>query len=118
MKEINDTYGHEEGDIALQGMAELLRESYRETDIIARIGGDEFIVLVFEKSDNNPNSMLGRFKDNLDALNMRGSKDYRLSVSIGIAQYDPEDPVPIDQLIRRADRKMYQKKIQRKYRTS
>jgi diguanylate cyclase (GGDEF)-like protein/PAS domain S-box-containing protein len=118
MKEINDTYGHEEGDIVLQNMAELLRESYRETDLIARIGGDEFIVLVFEKSDNNPNSMLGRFQDKLDAFNMRGSKDYRLSVSIGIAQYDPEDPVPIDQLIRRADRTMYKKKSQRKNRTS
>jgi diguanylate cyclase (GGDEF)-like protein/PAS domain S-box-containing protein len=110
MKEINDTYGHDEGDILLTDMAALLRESYRETDIIARVGGDEFIVLTTDNIDTSPQGLIDRFQDRLDEFNTRSSRSYKLSFSMGIAQYDPDNPVSVDQLIKQADKRMYHNK--------
>jgi diguanylate cyclase (GGDEF)-like protein/PAS domain S-box-containing protein len=110
LKGINDTYGHEEGDMLLIDVAELLRESFREFDIIARIGGDEFIVLITEQGGVDPALIINRLKSDLDVFNARSTREYDLSVSVGIATYDPENPVSMDQLIKEADKMMYRDK--------
>lgn len=110
LKGINDTLGHHEGDIALIETARILKETFREPDIIARIGGDEFAVLVIEASRAGAGSLARRFKENLKSYNDAANRRYVLSLSIGVASYNPEKPCLINELLERADKLMYQEK--------
>ncbi|HPS57273.1 MAG TPA: PAS domain S-box protein [Spirochaetota bacterium] len=109
LKTINDTYGHEEGDLVLKKTAVILRKTFRESDIIARLGGDEFAVLVTD-SEELPDVVLKRLKSRTDEENSAQDLPYRLSMSIGIADYNPLAPCSIDDLMSRADRIMYDRK--------
>ena len=110
LKRINDTLGHPEGDLALIEIADVLKETFRESDIIARIGGDEFVVLAIETDGAGPEFLATRLQESLEARNARGDRRYRLSLSAGTACYDPEHPCSIDELLSRADRLMYKQK--------
>jgi len=110
LKKINDTMGHHEGDRALIDTADILKRTFRESDIIARIGGDEFVVLTIETSDDSVEILTNRFKENLKNHNEQEARGYRLSLSIGVAHYNPESPCSIDDLIYRADKLMYEEK--------
>jgi len=110
LKRINDILGHPEGDRALIETADVLRETFRESDIIARIGGDEFVVLAIE-TDGAPAEVIAtRLQQNLEARNAREGRLYKLSLSMGLAQYDPEHPCSIEELVAQADRAMYERK--------
>jgi len=109
-KDINDKCGHEQGDNALIETADLLKESFRESDIIGRIGGDEFVIMVTETTETSIKTLTTRLKANIDASNMRAGKPYHLSLSIGMSRYDPETPCSLDELVSRADKMMYQHK--------
>ncbi len=110
LKWINDTLGHPEGDRALIEVADVLTETFRESDIIARIGGDEFVVLAVETDEATPEILTTRLQEKLEARNARGDLRYKLSISVGIARYDPESPCSIDELLAQADRAMYEQK--------
>jgi diguanylate cyclase (GGDEF)-like protein/PAS domain S-box-containing protein len=110
LKQINDTLGHPEGDRALIEIANVLRETFRESDIIARLGGDEFVVLMIETDGVSAEILTTRVQENLEVRNARGDRRYKLSLSMGIARYDPEHPCSIDELLARADRLMYEQK--------
>jgi len=110
LKQINDAFGHTEGDRALIEVADVLKETFRESDIIARIGGDEFVVLALEADEENAEVLVTRLRQNLEARNAEEGRRYKLSLSVGIARYDPEDPCSIDELLTRADRSMYERK--------
>lgn len=110
LKEINDMLGHREGDLALIETADLLKETFRETDIIARIGGDEFVVLALETVGLAQEHWVTRLQENLTRRNERPERRYRLSLSMGIAYYDPDFPCPLDDLLDRADALMYEQK--------
>jgi diguanylate cyclase (GGDEF)-like protein len=110
LKMINDTLGHLEGDRALIDTAHLIKETFREADIVARIGGDEFVVLTMETKGINSGILITRLQERLAAFNVKGARRYKLSVSVGIACYDPENPMSIDELIAQADRLMYEYK--------
>ncbi|HEY3378148.1 MAG TPA: diguanylate cyclase [Armatimonadota bacterium] len=114
MKFINDTYGHHEGDCALVKIADILRETLRDSDLIARIGGDEFVVLAFEVGPNSIEVLPARLEQGIDACNTRGGLPYQLSLSIGADRFDPEYPCGLDELLARADAMMYAKKRLRK----
>ena len=111
LKWINDHYGHNEGDQALIGLADILKKTFRESDIIARIGGDEFVVLL-ESTDENSETLLTRLHENVKDYNVKRSQ-YTLSVSLGTAQFDPEYPISIDELLSKADALMYAQKRRR-----
>ena len=111
LKWINDHYGHNEGDQALIGLADILKKTFRESDIIARIGGDEFVVLL-ESADENSETLLTRLHENVKDYNVKRSQ-YTLSVSLGTAQFDPEYPISIDELLSKADALMYAQKRRR-----
>ncbi len=114
LKWINDHHGHNEGDQALIDFAKILKQSFRESDIIARIGGDEFVVL-FVITDENSERLLARLQENLVDFNSQRSRGYPLSISVGAAQFDPEHPISIDELLSKADASMYaQKRKKRK----
>ena len=110
MKWINDTFGHQSGDQALKNLAGVLTKSFRDSDIIARIGGDEFVVLAVQAPTEITDIMLSRLKDVIDKHNVTEQRPYQLAISIGIARYDPEAPCSIDDLLARADALMYQHK--------
>ena len=110
MKIINDTLGHQVGDQALKEAANVLKKTFRESDIIARIGGDEFVVLSMHDSADDNNTIVGRLQKNLDEINKTRSHQYRLSLSLGIVNSQPKDPSSLLELLSRADQHMYQQK--------
>jgi diguanylate cyclase (GGDEF)-like protein len=113
LKQINDCYGHHEGDLAIVRAADVLRQSFRDSDIIARIGGDEFVVLALEAACQSEQAILQRLEESLDAENAPKSRR-RLSLSVGVARFDPQHPVSLGDLIALADNEMYREKRNRK----
>ena len=88
MKWINDNLGHPEGDNALRNTANIIKQSFRESDILARIGGDEFAVVALEDSKAGADSMISRISNDMTSFNSKEKKPYQLSVSIGIVPCD------------------------------
>lgn len=113
-KEINDTFGHQEGDAALIVAADILKSTYRESDIIARIGGDEFVVFPVGNDETNVNLIVARLQKNINAFNAKTDRGYTLSMSVGVAPYDPEYFHTIDGLLAEADKLMYTQKRQKR----
>ena len=109
-KTINDTLGHQAGDEALCSMADLFRRSYRDSDIIARMGGDEFAILLVNPTDSGVKAAQDRLQQNLDQFNARENGAYQLKVSIGMAEFEPTGQSSIDALMRLADERMYAEK--------
>jgi two-component system cell cycle response regulator len=114
LKQINDTLGHSGGDAALLETAHLLQETFRESDILARVGGDEFAVLAVEMAEDRADILTARLQRELAAHNARANRAYQLSLSVGITRYDPDSPCTIDELLARADGLMYEEKRRRK----
>jgi two-component system, cell cycle response regulator len=110
MKSINDNLGHKKGDNALIEVASILKKVFRESDIVARIGGDEFAVLglVAEKSDIA--ALESRLQEQIDIHNAYENRDYAISLSVGIACGDPGSRYSIDDLMSKADQLMYEQK--------
>lgn len=114
MKWINDTFGHKQGDIALMDTADILRASFRASDIVSRIGGDEFVGFALESGDDPGGSITVRVQENLRAHNRRADRPHRLSLSFGTARYDVLEPCTIEQLLDRGDKAMYRQKQMKK----
>jgi two-component system cell cycle response regulator len=112
LKIINDTYGHWAGDRALMEVASVLRQAFRSTDIVGRVGGDEFAVLATAPADAAPEAWTARWREPLSALATR--KDLPLSVSVGLAQPDEQGQMTPEDLLTRADTTMYTAKRLRK----
>ena len=110
LKEINDTFGHKEGDVALIETANILRENYRESDVIARIGGDEFAMIPIGTAKDNIGIITSRFEKSIESYNSTRKLKYNLSLSYGLAFYDPENPCSLDELLMQADKAMYEHK--------
>ncbi len=109
MKWINDTFGHPEGDRALKELAELMRKTFRESDILARFGGDEFVVFGGMSSLGTTQIIISRLLSHLEERNKSDSR-YRLSVSIGAVEYPSLDFPSLEEMIVQADNLMYQDK--------
>jgi diguanylate cyclase (GGDEF)-like protein len=112
LKEINDTYGHQEGDHALIRTADALEQTFRNSDVIARLGGDEFAVMALEASGENREVILRRLQKSLKECNADETR-YELSLSIGASRFDPKHPVSLGKLIANADEAMYVEKKHR-----
>lgn len=114
MKNINDVFGHKEGDAALTEIANILKTNYRESDIIARIGGDEFIVIPVGTIGDDIEKITERLEKRLEVYNSEIKHKYKLSLSMGIAFYDPEHPCSIEELLIQGDNLMYKHKKAKK----
>jgi len=114
LKNINDRYGHLEGDIAIVRTAEILKQTFRQSDIVGRVGGDEFIALVIQNSPVDVETIIQRLQKTLDAANEKIEKGYKISISIGYSVYEPGKELSIDNLISIADKMMYANKRQKK----
>ncbi len=114
LKAMNDSQGHLAGDRALVETARILRETFRDSDIIARMGGDEFAVILINAPDAGVAAVQNRFQKQLDAYNSRREGSGHLSVSIGVSLFDPKKPCSLDELLRQADARMYDEKQRKK----
>jgi diguanylate cyclase (GGDEF)-like protein len=106
-KRVNDRFGHAEGDRALVAVAQVLRSAFRETDIVARVGGDEFAVLAVEAPDASAELLRGRLAERVRAHSERAHLAYEVSVTAGIAALDLQRAAGVDELMAEADRALY-----------
>jgi diguanylate cyclase (GGDEF)-like protein len=111
MKTINDEFGHHEGDQALIYIANILNKTFRSSDIIARVGGDEFAILITgTRGTAVEKAVIDNLLGNLRNYNEKTERGYKLSVSTGIVYYDPAHPCALEDLLFRADKLMYENK--------
>jgi len=114
LKGINDTFGHVAGDRALADAARIFVETFRDSDIIARMGGDEFAVILGNAPDSGIENVRNRLEKHLVEYNARREGSFPLTVSMGLAIFDPAKPSTVDDLIKQADERMYEEKMRRK----
>jgi len=110
LKSINDTFGHVAGDRALADAAHIFIETFRDSDIIARMGGDEFALILGNTPDTGIETALRRLEKHLAEYNASRDGSFQLAVSVGFSVFDPAKPVTVDDLIREADMRMYEQK--------
>lgn len=103
---INETEGREAGDEALTRVAQLLKQTYREADIVARVGPDEFAVLALEAAAAHENLLASRLRRRLADLRDQSGKRDDLRMRIGVARWDPAEPCTVKQLLDRAEEHM------------
>ena len=114
LKQINDHFGHNEGDFALQVIGHAIENSTRDSDICARFSGDEFYVLTRGYSEQDAKSLIQDVNKYIDNYNKLSSKPYLISVSGGFAALTPDascDSEQISQLFEAADQNMYHQKM-------
>jgi diguanylate cyclase (GGDEF)-like protein len=109
MKHINDTFGHLEGDRALKRTAEVLEQTFRNSDVVARVGGDEFGVLAIEASGHSEATIKARLFECLKSNCAKESR-YQISLSLGLARFDSGNRTSIGELMAKADQAMYEHK--------
>ncbi|RJQ17390.1 MAG: sensor domain-containing diguanylate cyclase [Nitrospiraceae bacterium] len=114
MQSINDEYGHDTGDRTLIDAADILRKTFREADILARTGGDEFVISTLVTSRDMVDIIMKRLHDNLDKYNADKGGPSCLSLSFGASFGSPGKPVSIDELLSNAESNMYGQKKKRK----
>jgi len=110
LKGINDVLGHQKGDWALIDTANILKETFRNSDIIARIGGDEFVVVPIEPAEESLEIVVSRLQQAVEMDNAKSKRDYVLSISTGTAYFDPLSACTVDELLSQADKSMYKQK--------
>ncbi len=111
-KQVNDTYGHKQGDLTLQEIAKIIKASSRQTDIVARYGGDEFMILMPETTLENANVKGHNLTQEIASSKFTNlyskNEPIRLSIAVGICQYPPG--ASTDDFLRTVDKTMYQDK--------
>ena len=106
-KPVNDTYGHAVGDLLLQAVARRLSSITRASDTIARMGGDEFLLMLLETNHvSDAAGIADKIVDSFNELFLVGERQFQLTVSAGIAVY-PEDGTDLDTLLKKSDDAMY-----------
>ena len=112
LKVINDTCGHEMGDMLIRTMAQIVRESIREDELAMRYGGDEFVI-VGEQSDRRLEELTDQIHMRMDEWN-RAENEITVSASIGGTHFVVESIGSLEMHIEQADKRMYQKKQEKK----
>ena len=116
LKKVNDTFGHHEGDRALVDTAEILKRTFRDSDIIGRLGGDEFAVFAMGNRDSDREVLNGRLLRQIDLFNQKKERPYRLSLSVGTFFVEANSVLPLDEMVREADKRMYEEKRKKRQR--
>lgn len=114
LKIINDRYGHEEGDFALREIGKILKEAFRNTDIISRFGGDEFVAFALLGIPNYEKIMKHRIEEITERHNQVVQKPYRIEMSIGICEVTCSRDLKIEKVLEQADKKLYIEKKAKK----
>ena len=110
LKQVNDAGGHAEADKLLRRMAEVLRQTFRGSDVLARVGGDEFSVAAVETAPDRFEFIAQRLESCRQKINQKLGIHYALAFSTGWAYFDTSNPVSIETLLKKADTLLYQEK--------
>ena len=109
-KSINDTFGHDMGDCALQNFSKLLKSCLGPNDFIARFGGDEFCIVPDVPDETALNDIVCRINDNIDKHNKTGDQPYQFGFGIGYAVYDYNSLMSAEEFQKHVDLLMYENK--------
>jgi len=109
-KQINDDFGHAEGDRALSLFAGALRTGFRDSDVIGRIGGDEFSVLLTDSNSASTSAILSRLQKSIKASNFAETRGYDICYTVGCIEYEAQRHMSVLQLLADADAAMYANK--------
>ena len=113
LKAINERFGHAQGDETLCAVADVIRASIRESDVVGRVGGDEFIVLA-EDDPAVTRELVARLRRRMDRANEKSGRPFRISLSIGAADWEPGEQVTLQELIERAGQRMHDDRRERR----
>ena len=113
-KTINDSLGHHIGDRALRKVAEILRVTFRRSDIVARLGGDDFAVLALEATGEDADALVERLRRQISDFNETSREPYRLSVSVGMARYEGEGRATLKEMLTEAIEEMKVEKVEKR----
>lgn len=116
LKIINDTFGHKEGDCAIKAASVILKNTFRQADIISRLGGDEFVILAVEAKHDTFVQIFQRLDEETKAYNQTSNKPYKLSMSIGGITFFQNKECTFYELLDKADMLLYQQKQEKKAR--
>ena len=113
-KLVNDQYGHKKGDLVLTTIAHRLREALRDSDMVSRVGGDEFVVILPDPpSDNGMIKVIDKIRQAISQpIDIDQQSNVSVGISIGMSIY-PDDGLTADTLLKKADLAMYQDKDER-----
>ncbi len=109
-KEVNDTYGHRHGDFVLKSVAGAIHQGLRETDLLARYGGDEFGVLLTQTDQNGSKKVAEQILNRLSDPVLADGREHMIAVSIGLVSFSPGQTESSDEVIIAADEALYQAK--------
>ncbi len=110
LKKINDTYGHGQGDAALSSAAGILSATFRKSDIIARIGGDEFAVMAVEANRKSGELLSKRLLQKIETFNKSSNLPFQVSMSFGYTCFDASKDISLEEMLDHADVKLYSAK--------
>jgi diguanylate cyclase (GGDEF)-like protein len=113
LKQVNDARGHAAGDAMIADAAKVLGQVFRGSDVIARVGGDEFAVFAVLDENDGASAINARLAAAIGRVNAQAVPSMRLSMSIGIEVLSSRSSLPLDVLLTRADRAMYERKRRR-----
>lgn len=112
-KKVNDTYGHQAGDSVLAGVAGLIKDGLRDTDLFARYGGEEFCLLAMAMDQAGAELLAERLRKKVESAEfVPGGNKLKVTVSIGVSAWVPEIKENFEELVRRADSALYSAKQQ------
>lgn len=115
LKAVNDKFGHKDGDFALKNIAHILSSSFRSTDIIGRIGGDEFVCFAFVDDLDFIKKVQKRIRHLSDELNESCGKPYYIEMSVGISEFECSANTKIEDLLSQADSSLYSNKRYKRF---
>jgi len=113
LKRVNDTRGHAAGDALIADAARVLGSVFRESDVVGRVGGDEFAVFALLDEHDGASAVSGRLQAEIDRFNAQIVPTLRVAMSVGIEEINCAADTPLDVLLSRADRAMYERKRRR-----
>lgn len=114
LKKINDDYGHKDGDLAIKIAGDILHKTFRNMDIISRLGGDEFTILALDTDEEFIPILRKRMEALVAEENKTLGKPWLIFISIGAASFKPGDTVSLEKLMTRADANLYLEKQRKK----
>lgn len=114
LKQINDTFGHDDGDFALNMVGEVLKDSMRASDLVARLGGDEFAAFAITENETEGDAIKERIKSIVEKRNATCDKPYYVEISVGVAEFNIVPGTNLEDHMDVADERLYEDKKQKR----